>query len=225
MTTIIFSVLVLLTIIVFLFTIGLKILLNASVFVANLGQKQTKTSPLNKNQDFIGSIDVNDIPVATNSPRIIVSGSVVSFNQLEFYINGDIVKDVSLTASDNFSEEIRDLKKGDNEIYIIAKLKDQDQEKKSKVFSVEYKSDLPKLDISQPMDNAKTNQQEITVSGSTDKDTYVKINDLPIVVDAQGNFQTTVRLKDGDNKINVMAQDIAGNISSKTITVTYQKDY
>lgn len=223
MTSIIFGTLIIVTIIIFLFTVGLKILLNASVFVANLGQ-QNKTSVLNKNQDIIGSVDINDIPVATNSAKIIVSGSVVNFNQLEFYINGDVVKHVALNASDNFSEEIGDLKKGSNDIYIIAKLKDHDQEKKSKTFSTLFKNDTPKLNINQPSDNFKTNQQEISVSGSTDKETYIKINDLPIVVDSQGNFQTTVRLKEGENRINVIAEDTAGNTSKKDITVTFQRD-
>jgi len=69
-----------------------------------------------------------------------------------------------------------------------------------------------------------TNNQEIKVKGNTDKETYIHINDIPVVVDANGAFETSVRLKDGDNQINATAVDIAGNIETKTLKVIYQKD-
>lgn len=221
---IIFGVLVLFTVIVLIFTVGIKILLNASVFIARLTEPKIKPSTLNKNQNFIGNVDIDTIPIATNSSRIIVGGSVVNFNQLEFYLNGELVKEMFLSSSDNFSEEIGDLKQGENEIYVLAKLKDENEQKKSKVFTVVYKSDKPNLEIKEPQDGLKINKQEVAVKGSTDKETYIKINDLPVVVDAQGNFQTTVKLKEGENKIVVIAQDIAGNSEEKTINVIYEKD-
>ena len=220
---IIFVILILLTVIVLIFTIGLKILLNTSVFVARLSEKKT-TLPLNKNQNFIGDADIDSIPIATNSSRIIVGGSVINFNQVEFYLNNDLVKEISLLASDNFNEEIGDLKSGENEVFVIGKSKDQNEEKKSKAFTVFYKSEKPRLEISEPQDGAKTNKQELKITGTTDKETYIKINDLPVVVDAQGIFHTMLKLKDGENKIFIKAQDVAGNIEEKTLTVVYEKD-
>lgn len=220
---IIFGVIILLTVIVLLFTFGLRILLNASAFIARLSEKKT-AQPLNKNQNFIGDVDIDSIAVATNSSRIFVAGAVVNFNQVEFYLNGDLVKETPLLASDNFSEEIGDLKKGENEVYVIAKSKDQNEEKKSKTFTVFYKSEKPKLEINEPQDGQKTNKQEVKIVGSTDKETYIKVNDLPVVVDAQGIFQTLIKLKEGENKISVLAQDIADNIEQKTLTITYEKE-
>ena len=220
---IIFGVLILLTVIVLILTLGLKILLNTSVFVARLSEKKS-TQPLNKNQNIIADVDIYSIPVATNSSKIYVGGSVINFDQVEFYINGDLVKETSLLASDNFNEEVGDLQKGGNEVFVIAKAKDQSDEKKSKVFNVFYKSEKPKLEIREPQDGLKTSSQEINVIGSTDKETYIKVNDLPVVVDAQGIFQTLVRLKEGENKIYIIAQDVADNTEEKTVTVTYEKD-
>lgn len=219
---ILFWILVILTLIILIFTVGLKILLNTSSFVAHLSEE--KTTPLNKNDNFIGDVDIDNIPVATNSSQIFVGGSVVNFNQVEFYLNGDLVKDVPLLDSDNFNEEIGDLKDGDNEVFVIAKSKDQNDEKKSKTFGVFYKSEKPRLEIKEPEDGLKTNDQEIVVAGSTDKETYIKVNDLPVVVDAQANFQTVVKLNEGENKIYVLAQDIAGNIEEKTISVVYERE-
>ena len=60
--------------------------------------------------------------------------------------------------------------------------------------------------------------------GETDKETYIKVNDLPVVVDAQGVFQTMVKLKEGENKIAIIAQDVAGNSEEKILILTYEKD-
>ncbi len=223
-TTIVIALIAFVILIVIVLTVGLKILLNASVFIANLTQSKTKSSSLSKNDNFIGNVDIDNIPDATNSARIIVSGSVINFDNVEFYLNGDLIKETSLSASDNFSEEIGDLKKGDNEIYVIGKSKEQNEEKKSKVFNVIYMSEKPKLDIKEPQDNQKTNSQEVKVAGSTDKEIYIRVNELPVVVDAQGNFQVSVKLKEGENKIVISAQDVAGNIEQKTLTVTYEKE-
>lgn len=218
-----FIILVLLTVIVLIFTFGLKILLNTSVFVARLSEKKT-LQPLNKNQNYIADIDINSIPVATNSSRIFVGGSVINFDRVEFYLNGDLVKETSLLTSDNFIEEIGDLNKGANEVFAIGKSEDQNEEKKSKEFTVFYKSEKPKLEIKEPQDGLKTNKQEEKITGSTDKETYIKVNDLPVVVDAQGIFQTWVKLKEGENKIFINAQDIAGNIEEKIISITYERE-
>ncbi|OGK10057.1 hypothetical protein A2767_00300 [Candidatus Roizmanbacteria bacterium RIFCSPHIGHO2_01_FULL_35_10] len=217
------SLAILIIVIILLFTVGLKVLLNASSFVARVTEKKSDNQ-LKKNQNLIEDIDIDSIPIATNSSRIFVGGSVVNFDQVEFYLNGDLVKESSLLSSDSFIEEIGDLVKGQNEVFVIGKLKDSDEEKKSNIFTVFYKSDKPKLDIKEPQDNSKTNNLEIKIMGETDKETYIKVNDLPVVVDSQGIFQTMVRLKEGENKITITAQDVAENKEEKILTVIYEKD-
>ena len=221
--TIYFSLFILILVVIFILTVGIKILLNTSSFVARISEKKTNTT-LKKNQNLIEDVDIDSIPVATNSSRIFVGGTVVNFDQVEFYLNGDLVKESSLLSSDSFIEEIGDLVKGQNEVFVIGKLKDSDEEKKSNIFTVFYKSDKPKLDIKEPQDNSKTNNLEIKIMGETDKETYIKVNDLPVVVDSQGIFQTMVRLKEGENKITITAQDVAENKEEKILTVIYEKD-
>ncbi|MBI2641181.1 hypothetical protein HYW87_01130 [Candidatus Roizmanbacteria bacterium] len=216
--------LLLVIILVFIFTFGIKLLLNASAFIANLTEEKIQTSSLKKNNDTIGDIDVNEIPVATNSSTIAVGGSVVNFNQLEFYLNGEKVKEKTLVVSDTFNEEITGLEKGKNEVYVVARMKSSAKKKKSKTFDVLYKSEKPFLEITEPQDNYKTSQTEIKLIGKTDKETFVRLNGFPLVVDAQGIFQTFVKLREGENKLEVTAQDVAGNTESKTLTVMYQKD-
>lgn len=212
----------LIVIVVLIFTVGFNILLNFSLFIANLGSGgKTQTEVVE--DDFVGNIDIDTIPVATNEAHIIVGGSVLNYPNLEFFVNGQKVKSVA-NASDRFSEEIVALQKGDNEIYILAKSDNKKHEKKSSTFTVTYIADKPKLELKEPGDGTKTNKNEIKVAGTTAKEVYVKINDAPVVVDAQSAFETSVVLKEGENKITIVAQDAAGNTETKTLTVTYQKD-
>jgi len=210
-------------IIYFIFTIGIRFILNASVFIANLTAKKTQNQ-LTKIDDTYGSIDIDSIPTATNSSKISVGGSVVNLSTIEFFLNGEKVKQVALNASDSFAEEIGDLKTGQNTVFVKGMFKDSNSSKQTKEFNVLYKSEKPKLEISEPSDKAKTSKSEIKIKGSTDKETFIKINELPIVVDAQGNFESIVQLKEGDNSFTVVAMDIAGNSETKLISVTYQKE-
>lgn len=209
----------------FMFTIGFRLVIGAAVFVSNLSASK-KAAPLEKKDFFYGSLNVDSIPQATNSARIIVAGSVTNYDIVEYYVNGEKVKENSFQASDSFSEEVGNLKPGQNEVYLKALTKDKDKSKtkESPKYTVLYKNDKPKLELGEPSDKTKTRNQDVKIAGHTDREVYVKVNELPIVVNSDGSFQTIFRLKDGDNTLLITAEDSAGNIESKTIMVTYQKD-
>jgi len=209
--------------IIFFLSFGFKILINGSLFINQLANGgNTSKSGIAKNE-ILTSLLIDPPPSATNSSHLIVSGSTVNFDQVEIYLNNEKITD-AMVVGDSFSEEITGLEKGDNTLYFIAKSNKSKDTKKSSDYTVAYKSDKPKLEITQPNDNSKSSKQEITISGKTDKEIFIKINNQPIVVDAQGNFQTTYKLNDGDNTINIVAEDIVGNQESKSIKVTYSKD-
>lgn len=222
-TSIILIIVALVAILYFIFTMGIRLVLSVSTFVASFNSKKNDTQATKQEQQY-GLISIDSIPSATNSAKLYVGGSVVNFNQVLFYINGDQVKEVNLSSSDTFNEEIGDLKSGNNEIFVKGKQDNSSSEKKTKIYDVLYKSDKPKLEIKEPADGSKTNKSDITIKGVTDKETYIRINDLPVVVDSQGNFQLMVSLKDGDNVVSISAEDVSGNIENKTLKITYQKD-
>ncbi len=225
MTTVVLLFVAFIFVLYLIFAYGIRFVLNASVYIANLtAPKNQQVSQLAKNQNQYGTLSIDSIPTATNSAQFYISGSVVNFNILDFYINGSQAKEINLNDYNTFNEKIGDLQEGQNEIYVDAKISDSNVEKKSDVYTVIYKGMQPNLTISSPDDKSKTNNQTVTVKGTTDKETFIKVNNLPVVVDAQGTFQTDVKLNDGDNQITVVAQDIAGNTTTKSITVTYQKD-
>ena len=82
----------------------------------------------------------------------------------------------------------------------------------------------PALTISSPADGLITNNETLTVSGTTNDVTStpvtVTVNGTPVTVQTNGSFSTTITLKSGSNTITVVATDAAGLKTTITRTVT-----
>ncbi len=209
--------------IIFLLSFGFKLIINGSLFINQLANGSKNSSDGIKSEQALTSLLVDPPPSATSSSRLLVTGSTVNFDSVEIYLNTEKITEGPV-VNDIFSEEITGLEKGENSVYVIAKSKKSKDTKKSPEFTVLLKTEKPKLEVSQPNDNSKTNKQEIKIEGKTDKETYIKINGQPVVVDSQGSFVTLFKLNEGDNSIEIIAEDIVGNQEKKTIKVTYSKD-
>jgi len=205
----------------FFTTIGLNIILTTSFFISQTFKKnESSITPPQKNFYII---DIVSIPNATNSAQFSVSGNTLNIDILEVFINDKKIKEIPL-PSDNFTTVVGDLEEGENKIYFVGKDKNKKTLKKTNPYIIFYKLEKPKLVIKEPADGEITEKEEIKVIGSTDKETFIKINDIPVVVDALGNFQSSVKLQVGENKIKITAEDQAGNIEEKILTVNYQKE-
>lgn len=209
--------------VIFLATFGFKIIINGSLFINELANNSKGKSNKQTVKQTLTSLLIDPPSAATNSSHLVVSGTTVNLDIVEIYLNGEKVTD-SFVTGDSFSEEISGLEKGENSLYFIGKSKTSSETKKSTKFNVIYKSEKPKLEVTEPADNAKTNKQEIKVAGKTDKETYIKVNGQPVVVDASGGFQTMYKLQEGDNTLEIIAEDIVGNTETKSLKVNYSKD-
>lgn len=79
----------------------------------------------------------------------------------------------------------------------------------------------PNITITSPQVNSTVNTATITVSGKTFPNADVSINDQDTKADVKGMFSTTVTLDEGDNDIDVVANDEDGNPAEQEFTVTY----
>ena len=114
---------------------------------------------------------------------------------------------------------------GSHTIYINAKDHDGNAAvQKSVQFTVDTVA--PTLNISSPADNLKTNEDTVTVSGTTNDATSspvtLTINGDPVTVQSNGSFSKVVNLTEGDNIITIIATDSAGK--STTIVRHVTKD-
>jgi len=207
---------------IFFFTYGFQILINGSLFI-NQFSNSSNTKTMNKINNKLKNIVIDPVPIATNSSTFIFSGSLLGYNSVEIYLNDEKVKEIT-SVSDIFSEEISGLIKGNNTIYAIAKYPDLKETKKSEIYTINYINEKPVLDIASPKDGDKTSKEEISITGKTNKETYIHINSQPVVVDAEGNFQFTLKLKPGENKIEITATDVVDNRETKNLTIQYIKD-
>ena len=114
---------------------------------------------------------------------------------------------------------------GSHTIYINASDHDGNAAaQKSVQFTVDTVA--PTLNVSSPEDNFKTNEDTVTVSGTTNDATSspvtLTINGDPVTVQSNGSFSKVVSLTEGDNTITIIATDSAGK--STTIIRHVTKD-
>lgn len=209
------------------FNYGLSLLINSVLLFRNF-QQTKKNSIINKNhlnKNDLYLLDIENIPLATNSSRIIIKGSTFNLAKLIFYLNKKRVAEKNLTTNESFTQIIDNLiEETNNEILIKGLNNENEIVKESKKYLVYYKKNNPKLQIFEPEEGKKVNQSSVIIKGKTDKETIIKINDYPIVVNALGEFEHEVTLNEGENKIKIQAEDIAGNHEEKTLTIIYEKE-
>ena len=74
-----------------------------------------------------------------------------------------------------------------------------------------------------PDDNSLLSSAEISVTGRASPDATVSVNGQLVAIDLLGEFETMrpMLLEEGPNLIEVIASDLAGNVSEKVLTVIY----
>jgi cytoskeletal protein RodZ len=80
----------------------------------------------------------------------------------------------------------------------------------------------PEISISSPENELTVTTDTVEVMGATDKNSTLFVNDIPIELDAQGNFQYEVDLNPGVNLITVLAKkNNSTQESIETVKVNY----
>ena len=165
---------------------------------------------------------LDPLPEATNSGRIAVSGYAAKESNVLIFVNGSEEMKIIADKDGKFSTQLVPIKEGENTLYAIVAASDS-QSSPSASYMVYYKKNEPKLEISGPQDGERfrDDQKEISITGATDEDSRVLINDRLVIVDVQGNFSYSVRLSDGENTFKIQAFDNAGNKTQKKLKITY----
>ena len=78
------------------------------------------------------------------------------------------------------------------------------------------------VSITSPVNDAVVNTPQVVLSGTAPPDTVITIDDTIVVVDASGQFSTTIVLDVGPNELAIQASDPAGNETSSQLVVTYE---
>lgn len=207
---------------IFMVVFGLNFLITIGVWINGLVSNEPEE--VQAREEFFGTLFVDTPPSATNSAFLLISGNSTEFDTVSFIINDEVVKETQVLNADSFTEKIGALKPGFNTVQVIATASRQKQTKESEVFTVKYINTKPKIEISEPTNGSEVTKDEIVIKGSTDKNNSVEVDGAPIVVSANGTFETEVRLKEGENIIEILAVDEAGNEEKIELKITYKKE-
>jgi bacillopeptidase F len=159
----------------------------------------------------------------TNESTVTVEGTASPTTTVHVINNGE--EAASATASDEgtFSVEV-ELTEGDN-VFTAKSSTDNGVTDESDPVTIVLDQTAPELAITSPEDGSKTNRETVTVTGTvTDENLdFVKVNGANAAV-ADGTFSHRVMLENGENTIEVIAQDLAGNSTSQNVTILANYD-
>lgn len=219
--SIFFSILGIIVVLFILIKFGIPLLINFSLFISNFNKDSSSIK--NNSLSFVAPPVLDPLFNATPSAEINISGKALPDQTINLYLNGELTDKKETKDKEDFKFENVILKPGENTIMAKAVTEDNKESNFSAPITVIYKKDPPKLEISSPSDGQSFSKEEksVNVSGKSDADIKVTVNDFWAIVDTEGNFSYTLKLNDGENKIKVAATDQAGNKTEKEIKVNY----
>lgn len=68
----------------------------------------------------------------------------------------------------------------------------------------------PKLTIQEPSESQVVTQEDVTVKGSTDLEATITVNNQPVIVDENGNFETEIEVAENTKEVRITARSRAG---------------
>ncbi len=208
---------------IFLALFGVKLLIGFSVLVERI-RGSTTPLPSSNGQTILVPPVLDQLPEATNSATLTVSGTAQAKNQIIIYLNDKEYK--RATAGDNGTFQFTDIPVDEGTVTMSAKVTDGKNalSDASNVVTTTIDRTPPKLTVDSPSDNATVNDgtHKVTVTGVTDEDMKVTITGRIVVVKSDGSFTYSMPLNDGANKLEVVSTDTAGNSTTVVRNVTYQ---
>lgn len=214
---------ILVLLVVFFMTIGFRLIINASIWISGINKDGGSiTNSKDDDRSFLLAPEFYNIPDATNSATLAVSGRGTEDTKLIIYVNDEEAEEIDMEA-DEFEARLK-LDQGENTIYAETIDKKNKKAKDSETYTVYVLTEDPSLSIKSPIDGDTRDQSDVTVIGETDEGVSIRINNSPVVVGSDGSFQKKLQLREGDNTITIRAIDIAGNETELELKVRYEKE-
>lgn len=192
---------------------------NSISIVAQKNSSEKSTITVNTSLDTTAPIlTVSAIADNSNTGTQVqnIAGTVSDTNIVTVSVN-----DISATLVDNSFTVPVTLVAGLNTVKVTAT--DLAGNISTNIRNINFDSTAPQLTISSPMDNSSTNNSLIQVSGTVDESSTVMVAGLQATV--ENNIWTaSVSLIPGLNTVEVIATDLAGNISSQKRTISLDTD-
>lgn len=161
---------------------------------------------------------------ATNTAEIDVKGYSTPGSRVKLFVDDSEFETIDVSSDGDFTFRKVSLSLGTNNIYAVS-IDEKDRESlPSKTFKIVYDNEKPTLSVSEPEDgrNIQGGDRKVKISGKTEPESEIFINDSQVIVDKDGNFESVQSLNDGENVFNIKAVDSASNSTEIVRRVTYQ---
>lgn len=209
-------------ILVILVVFGFKIFVSLSILVGNLKSTAEKVNPT---PVVLLPPALDPVAEATNSASLPLSGSGQKGMTAVIYVNDKEVKKIPVQDDGSFDAGLVPLSEGKNSI--SAKQTDGKNltSGSSNVLTTTVEIKAPALDLTSPADGQKISGESsaLHITGKTDADNSVTANGRFVIVRADGTFDYTYLLPEGDTTISVVVTDPAGNQTKVEKKVTYER--
>ncbi len=160
-------------------------------------------------------------PEATNSATITLDGLADPNSVIALYSGTKLLATTKSDQHGSFCFDHIGLQPGKNSFWAIAE-RDQQKSNTSGIYTIIFDNQPPQLEIKKPSNATSVSYQETAeIQGKTEPNAKLTINDHLVLVDSEGHFSTKMELASGDNKFIIRAEDNAGNMTEKTIVITY----
>ena len=159
------------------------------------------------------------IPATSSTATLVVEGQAAPSAAVSFYVNGAVASTTVADAAGDFSAAVP-LGQGENVIYAID-ASGAVPSYPSRSYAVNYDNVAPVISLTTPTDGLLTNQYAITFAGSLSEPATLTIGGNTVALDANNAFSHgPVYLSEGANAIELVATDVAGNVTTRTVNLT-----
>lgn len=175
-------------------------------------------------EDLAIAPPVLNIPFeATNTATLQISGYSTPNSEVEIYFDDEVKEKVETNSGGNFNTGPLELSLGTNNIYGKTINEKGIKSLPSKTIKLIFNNEKPKLEISEPQDNAqiKGGDKKIRVSGNTDPNNTISINGSNTIVSSEGKFSAEVNINEGDNVIQISTTNQVGNSNQIERKINY----
>jgi hypothetical protein len=173
---------------------------------------------------FVPQVPIINTPLeATSSASLIISGYGEPESQITTTLNGQEDEKVTVKEDGTFEMTIT-LSEGENAFTLFATDGADNESSPTKKYVVFLDTVAPALEVTSPEDGqsivGKANQS-IKVTGRTDEQTKIFVNNRAVYPDSEGNFEYPLRLEEGANTVVIKAVDRGGNTTEQTKSVIF----
>lgn len=205
--------------ILFLFYVGIPLV---AKFTAYLNSIRETSNDISNDNTPPAPPKFDSFSDYTNQKKFDIKGTAEPGSTIKLTFNGE--EKENITGRDgNFSFNV-DLNSSTNSFSAIAIDQAGNKSQETKEYKITFDEKPPELSVTKPENGASmfgVTQRQLTIEGTTDPETNITINDRFVTVADDGNFQFTTTMSEGENTYNVKATDQAGNITEKSLSVSF----